>query len=82
MLNHFSSHAIESKHNKSTVKTQTDNIWQSLIKRLFESPELRVWHTYDGGGNIWWSAYDPKNRCSICQTSEDQMRVWIEQRYR
>ncbi len=71
----------EAERSKPTLRTRLENIWQSLIERLTALPELRVWHTYDNEGNIWWSAHNPKTGRSICQISEEQMRVWIEQRY-
>ena len=69
----------EFERSKPTLQTKLENIWH-LIKRLTKLPELRVWHTYDNEGNIWWSAYNPRNGQSICQVPEEQMRVWIEQR--
>lgn len=48
---------------------------------LSNSTELRVWHTQDRLGNIWWSAYDPTTKQSIYEVSEAQMRTWIEKRH-
>ncbi len=71
----------EAERSKPTLQMRLENIWY-LIKSLTALPELRVWHTYDNEGNSWWSAHDPKTGRSIRQISEEQMRVWIEQRYR
>jgi hypothetical protein len=72
---------IETWYSQSKLWSRLENLWQFLARRLTDSPQLRVWHTYDDQGNIWWSAYNPKTGQSIHQISEEQIRVWIEQRY-
>lgn len=48
---------------------------------LIDSAQLRVWHSCDSEGKIWWSAYDPNTKQFIDRVSEEQIRIWIEQRY-
>ena len=58
------------------------NIWHGLCRSFMVSQELKVWRTGDARGRIWWNAYDYKTGQSISYLNEDQMRIWIEKRYR
>ncbi|HEY9623406.1 MAG TPA: hypothetical protein V6C78_23820 [Crinalium sp.] len=55
---------------------------QNLFQPIVECSEIRVWQSFDESGQSWWSARDAQTGCSIHHVSEDQIRVWIEQRYR
>lgn len=72
----------ESNSSKPSLQSTLEQIWQSLVTALFESPILRVWYVYDELGRIWWSADDPVTGRSLHHVSETQLRAWIEQRYR
>lgn len=80
-LEQLSSKKIETGCSQPTFHSKLEKIWQFLVRHLRELPELRVWHTCDDEGNIWWNAYDPTTNRSIYSITEEQMRVWIEQRY-
>jgi len=56
-------------------------IIEKLIRALTRGHELQVWCKKDRNGNVYWQAFDPKNRKSTCLSSEAEMRIWIEQRY-
>ncbi len=56
-------------------------LWYFLREYLQDSSQLRVWHSCDRQGKLWWSAYDPNTRQFISQVSEEQIRIWIERRY-
>lgn len=73
---------LEPRHSQLTFRCGLENIWQFLLKHLFQSPKLQVWYTCDHDGKIWWSAHNRLTGKSICQISEEQMRVWIEGQYR
>lgn len=51
-----------------------------LVKVLTTSDELRIWvcETRDG---MLWHAYDPVSGQTRQFTSENELRVWIDQRY-
>lgn len=49
-------------------------IWDGLLQVLLKPNELRVWHTRDEAGNLWWSAHDPATGRSIDRVSENQIR--------
>ena len=60
-----------------TLKTA----WKRLTQSLLESQEVQVWRTADSQGNPSWNAHDPASGRSASGLSEDQMRVWLEQRH-
>ena len=70
----------EIRVSKLTLKSRIGRIWKSLFVKQKSSSELRIWHTSDGAGNIWWSGYDSRTGQSIEQLSEAEMRIWIERR--
>lgn len=57
-------------------------IWQSLVKWIASGSELQVWQESDRHGRTFcWHAYDPETRNHACFGSEEEIRMWIEQRY-
>lgn len=60
----------------STLK----KIWLLLFTALTDSNELQVWQTSDSGKTCW-NAYDPATGRSLSLASENELRVWIEERY-
>lgn len=56
-------------------------LWQGFVKTIVGRNELRVWQTSDTDGYLHWRAYDPLTGETTIRDSEDEMRVWIEQRY-
>ncbi len=64
----------------SQLPSKLQKAWQDLIQALTTSFELQVWQTQKNG-QVCWHAYDPKTGRSACFGCEDDMRVWIEQRY-
>lgn len=67
---------------KALFWTKLTNMGQNISQFFNTSLELQVWRIVDQNGNIWWSAYNPKNGQSVKRISEEQMRIWIEQHYR
>jgi hypothetical protein len=63
-------------------KIDLKKIGRSLIQFLSSSAELQVWQELDEQGDTSWSAYDPTTQQSVHHLSEQQMRIWIEQRHR
>lgn len=78
--------AAESKQLRRSEQVQRlrcwlEDIWQPIARLLNATTEPDVWKTYDEKGNPIWHAYDPltgKDSEWIC---EDDLRVWLEQRY-
>ena len=65
----------------SSLSATFTYLGKAFLEGLTAEPELRVWHETDRQGNTWWYAYDPLTRRSTRQASEDDLRIWIEQRY-
>lgn len=75
-----SSNKINSKPASRPI-TFLNTLWQGFVKTIIGGNELRVWQTSDADGYVHWRAYDPSTgETAICD-SEDEMRVWLEQRY-
>lgn len=56
-------------------------IWQYLVTVLAQGQQPKIWQNCDRFGQIWWYGYDPVTGCSICRDSEDEIRIWLEERY-
>ncbi|MGE5660110.1 MAG: hypothetical protein ACM37W_26270 [Actinomycetota bacterium] len=56
-------------------------VWQVLATILTSNNQLRIWQTRDRFGNTWWHACDPTTGRSACVATEDELRLWVEQRY-
>ncbi|MFQ3617823.1 MAG: hypothetical protein SNJ57_08890 [Cyanobacteriota bacterium] len=64
-------------------KSRTLGKWvEAVLNRLGSAPEPRVWQRSDRAGHITWHAYDPASNLSATFSSEDEVRGWLEERYR
>ncbi|RUR76011.1 hypothetical protein ACF3DV_26285 [Chlorogloeopsis fritschii PCC 9212] len=58
------------------------NIWQVIANWIASGSELQVWQESDSHGHPFcWHAYDPVTGNHACFGSEEEIRMWIEQRY-
>lgn len=60
---------------------QLKAIAQKLIHWLVTKPELTVKQKVDCFGNVIWFVYDPMSKRSAHLTSEEEVRIWIEERF-
>lgn len=51
-----------------------------LLQFFTDSQQVRVWTKETKAGTAWY-AYDPALQSGISRVSEDDLRVWLEQRY-
>lgn len=58
---------------------QTVGTW--LSQHLCNADEPRVWKTGDRTGQVLWHAYDPLTNKYAAFDSENEIRVWLEERY-
>lgn len=65
----------------SAVLFTLNKIWESFVKFLVKSPELRT-RKGSGDGHSSWLAYDPATDRSAYLGSEAEVRSWIEKRDR
>jgi len=53
----------------------------SMLHSLTKPNEIRVWKVGDRQGVTYWKAYDPYTDRTSHLSSEDDLRIWLEQRY-
>ncbi len=53
----------------------------SLVHYLSRPNEIRVRQVSDRQGETYWKAYDPYSNTTTYVNSENDLRVWLEQRY-
>lgn len=58
-----------------------ERIWRSIARLLESTTDPRVWKTYDQKGNPIWHAHDPLTGQESEWICEEDVRVWLEQRY-
>lgn len=58
-----------------------NQVWQFLTDLLIARSELQIIQTVDRNGQIWWYIYDPATGQTAWLESEDEARIWIENRY-
>ncbi|WP_143467513.1 hypothetical protein [Leptolyngbya ohadii] len=67
----------------SKLVSRWNQVWQSLSHHLMKDNEPQVWQRRDRYGNVWWVAYDPASGRSLLCSTEQEVRIWLEQtRYR
>lgn len=59
----------------------SSQLWESFVKLLESSHEPRIWQRRDRQGNISWRLYDPATNQSATFASEDEIRIWLEEKY-
>lgn len=58
-----------------------DRLWQTVQNLLIDSFEPRVWQETDRRGQRFWRVYDPTTDRTGSFANENEVRIWIEQRY-
>ncbi|UBF28172.1 hypothetical protein K9N68_09960 [Kovacikia minuta CCNUW1] len=67
---------------KTNWKTNFHNLLQFLGKVLTSGQEPRIWERTDRTGNTRWYVYSPITGYTACLSSEQEVRMWLEQYYR
>ena len=52
-----------------------------LITKLQTEPEPKIWEKRDRLGNTFFKVYDPASDRFIYLSSENEVRIWLEERY-
>ena len=73
--------SLYSQPKKLPLGSVLKQVLQALIQLFANGDELKIWITTDYQGNKSWHAYDPVSDRSTIQSSEAELRAWIEQRY-
>ena len=69
-----------SHQTKTSLKAKLKDIWESVTAYLLASSEPYVWKTQDAAGQLW-RAYDPTTGRKVQFTTEEGMRIWLEERH-
>ena len=59
------------------ANNQLQYLWRYFNQRL----EPKIWQKRDRYGNFYWVVYDPTTGHSSYFSSEQEVRIWLEQRY-
>lgn len=63
------------------LRTKLNDLWQAVIEFLETSSELYITQIQDKTGQTQWKAFDPITGQSAQFDSEEDVRVWVEERY-
>jgi hypothetical protein len=66
---------------KTSLFSQLNRICHYLLTVETLGQEPRIWQSKDRFGQTWWHAYDPITKRFVCRDSEDEIRIWLEERY-
>lgn len=66
---------------KPKLFSLVNKVWQYIVTVLAQGQQPRIWQSCDRFGQIGWHGYDPVTERSVCRDSEDEIRVWLEERY-
>ncbi|NJR66872.1 MAG: hypothetical protein HC772_18700 [Leptolyngbyaceae cyanobacterium CRU_2_3] len=66
---------------KSSSVSRWNRFWDSLINLFCGSSEPRIDRKIAHDGTPYFHVYDPVTRRSMTLSSEQELRVWIDQRY-
>lgn len=69
---------ISSSGNNPSKGWLTD-VWQFIARAMTASDESKVWYSTDWLGHIWWNIYFPRTGQTVRLSSEDEVRIWLEE---
>jgi hypothetical protein len=71
---------IKNPH-QSKLASLSSRCWESLTQLFTRNTEPYIWQKRDRHGNLFWQLYDPSTNRSATFSSEDEVRIWLEERY-
>lgn len=82
-------YTVENKTNKGDFKTGLLNQFKKLVEKLCQrifnevqtASELKITECSDKSGNLAWRLHDPVTHNSFIFNDEEELKVWIEERY-
>jgi hypothetical protein len=63
------------------MKIRLDQIWESWVNAISNRYEPQVLQRRDRKGNNYFKTYDPETRKSNTFSSEQEIRIWLDQRH-
>lgn len=74
-------HGFSVKPSLSDLKHNIRNIWQKFVSFITISDEPRIWTSIEHDGQTVWHVFNPVDNSVLAMASEQEVRVWIEERY-
>lgn len=66
---------------KRLISSLKLNWLDRLARRIGAESEPQVWEKHDRHGHTFFKVYDPQSDRYLYLSSEDEVRVWLEERY-
>jgi hypothetical protein len=66
---------------KRVPRLNLDRLWNFLLDSFSKTPEPSIRRKCDRHGNLYFQVYDPDTHMTTTFASEQEVRIWIEQRY-
>ena len=57
------------------------NLLNEAMARFTATTDPQIWTTKNRNGQVQWNAYDPMTQQSINFLTEDDLRIWLENRH-
>ena len=64
----------------TSIRETFHNAWHRFTELFAIDTEPHVWKTRNHGHNLWHT-YDPNTGSSADFASENEVRIWLEERY-
>lgn len=81
-LSQFSPSESSARAAKPKLKVRLQNLLNRFVDQLTAYDEPRIWQSHDATGNTLWNAYDSRSNRLLRDASENDLRIWLETRYR
>jgi len=56
-------------------------VWHEIVLKLTPSNDPQIYEKRDRHGNTYFHVYDPLTGLSSTFSSEDEIRIWLDQRF-
>ncbi|NJR58283.1 MAG: hypothetical protein HC769_05125 [Cyanobacteria bacterium CRU_2_1] len=71
----------ETEYKSSSKISIFDRLWQSLLNGFLGNSEPKIYQKRDRYGDVYFRVYDPMTGTSSSFKSEQEVRIWLDQRY-
>lgn len=58
-----------------------EQLWNFVLEILTRSPEPKIYEKHDRNGKLYFQVYDPITHQSSTFNTEQEVRIWLDQRY-
>lgn len=58
-----------------------EQLWGFVLNTFARSQEPRIYRKHDRNGNLYFQVYNPSTNSLTRYNSEQEVRVWLDQRY-